>query len=61
MHRLAVTDILVFTFVAFGHDVSLRLLAWGWLAAIVILPEVRAGKVMPASLVRVPFNSAGRG
>jgi protein-cysteine N-palmitoyltransferase HHAT len=61
-HRLAATSILVFTFVALWHDVSMRLLAWGWLAAIVILPEVMARKALPASLVRVPFsNSAGCG
>jgi D-alanyl-lipoteichoic acid acyltransferase DltB (MBOAT superfamily) len=58
-HRLAATSILVFTFVALWHDVSLRLLAWGWLAAIVILPEVMARKALPASLVRAPLKLCG--
>jgi len=53
-HRLAATSILIFTFVALWHDLSPRLLAWGWLAALFILPEVMARKVLPPSLVRVP-------
>ncbi|KAL1925420.1 uncharacterized protein VTP21DRAFT_303 [Calcarisporiella thermophila] len=37
--------VLVFTFVAFWHDISLRLLAWGWLISLFVLPEVIARKV----------------
>lgn len=48
--RLAATSILVFTFVALWHDLSPRLLAWGWLAALFILPEVAARKALPSSL-----------
>ncbi|KAI9453325.1 MBOAT, membrane-bound O-acyltransferase family-domain-containing protein [Lactarius psammicola] len=48
--RLAATSILVFTFVALWHDLSPRLLAWGWLAALFILPEVAARKALPPSL-----------
>ena len=51
--RLAATSILIFTFVALWHDLSPRLLAWGWLAALFILPEVVAKKTFPSSLVRV--------
>ena len=51
--RLAATSILIFTFVALWHDLSPRLLAWGWLAALFILPEVVAKKTFPPSLVRV--------
>ncbi|RKO98755.1 hypothetical protein CXG81DRAFT_15488 [Caulochytrium protostelioides] len=36
---------LVFTFVAVWHDVDPRLLAWGWLVALLILPEVVASAV----------------
>jgi D-alanyl-lipoteichoic acid acyltransferase DltB (MBOAT superfamily) len=54
-HRLAATSILIFTFVALWHDLSPRLLAWGWLAALFILPEVMARRVLPSSLVRVPL------
>ncbi|KAI9159552.1 glycerol transporter [Blastocladiella emersonii ATCC 22665] len=32
----------VFTFVAVWHDIELRLLAWGWLICLFILPEVVA-------------------
>lgn len=32
--------LLVFTFVALWHDLSLRLLAWGWLITLFILPEI---------------------
>jgi len=31
---------LVFTFVAMWHDLSLRLLAWGWSFALFVLPEM---------------------
>ncbi|KAF9165643.1 glycerol transporter [Actinomortierella ambigua] len=35
----------VFTFVAVWHDIELRLLAWGWLISLFILPEIVASKV----------------
>ncbi|KAF9319830.1 glycerol transporter [Podila horticola] len=35
----------VFTFVAVWHDINLKLLAWGWLISLFILPEIIAGKV----------------
>ncbi|KAG0367384.1 glycerol transporter [Gamsiella multidivaricata] len=35
----------VFTFVAIWHDIQLRLLAWGWLISLFILPEIIAGRV----------------
>ncbi|VDB87298.1 unnamed protein product [Peniophora sp. CBMAI 1063] len=40
---------LVFTFVALWHDLSMRLLAWGWLATLVLVPEVTARKIFPAT------------
>lgn len=36
---------IVFTFVAVWHDINLKLLAWGWLISLFILPEIIAGKV----------------
>ncbi|WWC72931.1 uncharacterized protein I206_106895 [Kwoniella pini CBS 10737] len=36
---------LVFTFVALWHDLSFKLLAWGWLVSLFILPELIARKV----------------
>ncbi len=56
-HRLAATSVLIFTFVALWHDLSPRLLAWGWLAALFILPEIIARKALPPSMVRVSFLS----
>ncbi|KAI9431098.1 hypothetical protein H4582DRAFT_2204204, partial [Lactarius indigo] len=52
--RLATTSILVFTFVrpTLWRGLSLRLLAWGWLVALFILPEIAARKVLPLALVR---------
>jgi len=50
MHRLVATSVLIFTFVALWHDLSPRLLAWGWLVALFILPEVMARKAFPPSM-----------
>ncbi|KAF9916877.1 glycerol transporter [Lobosporangium transversale] len=36
---------IVFTFVAVWHDINLKLLAWGWLISLFILPEIIASKV----------------
>jgi len=58
--RLAATSVLVFTFVALWHDLSPRLLAWGWLAALFILPEVTARKALPPSLVRACASTSGK-
>jgi len=37
----------VFTFVAMWHDIQLRLLVWGWLITLFVLPEVLAGLAFP--------------
>ncbi|KAJ9479482.1 Membrane-bound O-acyltransferase GUP1 [Pseudozyma hubeiensis] len=39
--------LLVFTFVALWHDLSLKLLAWGWLITFFIVPEIVARKALP--------------
>ena len=49
--RLIVNTLAVFTFVAFWHDISLKLLAWGWLVTLFILPEVAARMIMPPKKV----------
>ncbi|KZT40000.1 MBOAT-domain-containing protein [Sistotremastrum suecicum HHB10207 ss-3] len=41
--------VVVFTFVALWHDLSLGLLAWGWLVSIFITPELAARYFLPAS------------
>lgn len=40
---------LVFTFVALWHDLSLKLLTWGWLISFFLVPEIVARKNVPAS------------
>lgn len=46
--RPIINSLIVFTFVAFWHDIQLRLLVWGWLVVFFILPEVIAGVLIPA-------------
>ncbi|KAI8939789.1 hypothetical protein NX059_003528 [Plenodomus lindquistii] len=38
----------VFTFIAIWHDIQLRLLMWGWLVTLFVLPEIIAGALFPA-------------
>ncbi|TFK87175.1 MBOAT-domain-containing protein [Polyporus arcularius HHB13444] len=44
-----VTSVLVFTFVALWHDLSFKLLAWGWLVSLFIVPEITARYLLPSS------------
>jgi len=48
-NRVFVSSLLVFTFVALWHDLSFRLLAWGWLVTFFILPEIAARQALPTS------------
>lgn len=41
--------LLVFTFVALWHDLSLKLLTWGWLVTLFIVPEIAGKSLVPAS------------
>ncbi|KAF9183714.1 glycerol transporter [Haplosporangium sp. Z 767] len=51
----------VFTFVAVWHDINLKLLAWGWLISLFILPEIIASKVFSKKKASLIFNGeAGR-
>lgn len=45
--NVALTTVLVFSFVALWHDLSFRLLAWGWLVSFFILPELLARYLLP--------------
>ena len=54
--NVAVTTVLIFSFVALWHDLSFRLLAWGWLVSLFILPELSARYIFPASKVRKLFH-----
>ena len=46
--RKVANMVVVFTFVALWHDIQLRLLVWGWLIMLFILPEVTASYLFPA-------------
>ncbi|KAF8517669.1 MBOAT, membrane-bound O-acyltransferase family-domain-containing protein [Hysterangium stoloniferum] len=41
------STLLVFTFVALWHDLSFRLLTWGWLVSLFIIPELAARWYFP--------------
>ncbi|KAK4084223.1 uncharacterized protein Triagg1_703 [Trichoderma aggressivum f. europaeum] len=45
--RSVITYLLVFTFVALWHDIKLRLLIWGWLIVIFMVPEWTASYFFP--------------
>ncbi|PHH78813.1 hypothetical protein CDD83_3929 [Cordyceps sp. RAO-2017] len=45
--RSVLTYLLVFTFVALWHDIQLRLLVWGWLVVLFMLPEWAAAWLFP--------------
>lgn len=47
--RMILATTMVFTFVALWHDLSFRLLAWGWLVSLFILPELLGRHFVPAS------------
>lgn len=51
------TVVLVFTFVALWHDLSFRLLAWGWLVSLFIMPEIAARYLVPASKVCISIHA----
>jgi len=45
--NVIVSIVLVFTFVALWHDLSLKLLTWGWLVSLFIAPEYLAQRYFP--------------
>lgn len=47
----------VFTFVALWHDINLRLLMWGWLITLFVLPEALATFLFPAARWRPRPNA----
>jgi D-alanyl-lipoteichoic acid acyltransferase DltB (MBOAT superfamily) len=50
-HNALLNIVLIFSFVALWHDLNFRLLAWGWLVALFIVPEVLAQIILPANKV----------
>jgi len=47
--RPVVNLLAVFMFVALWHDISLRLLTWGWLISLFVVPETLARLAFPSS------------
>lgn len=46
--RAVANFLAVFTFVALWHDINLRLLIWGWLVVLFVLPEAIATLMFPS-------------
>lgn len=46
-------SILVFSFVALWHDLTFKLLAWGWLVSLFLVPEILATYLLPEAKVRI--------
>ncbi|SGY43238.1 BQ5605_C001g00004 [Microbotryum silenes-dioicae] len=46
--RALIATLTVFTFVALWHDLSLKLLTWGWVITVFVLPEMVGMKVLSA-------------
>jgi D-alanyl-lipoteichoic acid acyltransferase DltB (MBOAT superfamily) len=49
--NVILNTVLVFSFVALWHDLTFRLLAWGWLVSLFIIPELAASYLLSASKV----------
>ncbi|KAF9450468.1 glycerol transporter [Macrolepiota fuliginosa MF-IS2] len=47
--NVIMNTILVFSFVALWHDLTFRLLAWGWLVSLFIIPELLARWLIPST------------
>ncbi|KAJ4348410.1 glycerol transporter [Didymosphaeria variabile] len=45
--RSVLNKLTVFSFIAIWHDIQLRLLMWGWLVTLFVLPEVIASHIFP--------------
>ncbi|KAF8626599.1 hypothetical protein AX17_006517 [Amanita inopinata Kibby_2008] len=50
--NVLLNSVLVFSFVALWHDLTFRLLAWGWLVTLFIVPELSARYLLPADKYR---------
>ncbi|KAJ4290942.1 glycerol transporter [Kalmusia sp. IMI 367209] len=45
--RSVLNRLAVFSFIAIWHDIKLRLLMWGWLVTLFVLPEIIAAQIFP--------------
>ena len=49
--NVMLNTVVVFSFVALWHDLTFRLLAWGWLVSLFVIPELAASYLLSASKV----------
>lgn len=56
-HKI-LNSFVIFTFVAVWHDIQLRMLAWGWLITLFILPEMVATKYFCTDEVILIYDDA---
>lgn len=49
--NVILNTVLVFSFVALWHDLTFRLLAWGWLVSLFVIPELAASYLLSANKV----------
>jgi len=47
--NVILNTVVVFSFVALWHDLTFRLLAWGWLVSLFVIPELAASYLLSAS------------
>ena len=52
--NVLMNTLLVFSFVALWHDLTFRLLAWGWLISLFVVPELIATYILPPKKVIRP-------
>ncbi|KAJ3273877.1 glycerol transporter [Terramyces sp. JEL0728] len=52
----AINTFVIFTFVAVWHDIGLNLLAWGWLIALFIVPEIVVMRIFCTKEMRKYFG-----
>jgi protein-cysteine N-palmitoyltransferase HHAT len=50
--NVIIATLLVFTFVALWHDLSMKLLMWGWLVSLFFLPELSARHIFNEKQVK---------
>jgi D-alanyl-lipoteichoic acid acyltransferase DltB (MBOAT superfamily) len=55
--RPVFATVVCFAFVAFWHDLRLRLLAWSWVVCLFILPEIAARRLLPSAKVHRSLSS----
>jgi len=53
--RPLLSTLVVFTFVALWHDLSMKLLAWGWIVSLFVIPEMICTTLISYKKVSFPL------